>query len=225
MENVDFDDVTINLPDFYLRDSITFKNGTYIKGRYPDVVNQLPEVTYSGFYYGRIIKCFGLEMRDKHIKDGYFGFNSSMFRNGVRPNILHENLTGVVSTIHLPNQASLSGNTQKYVWPKRTMKKEYTMDFIFNQVPVLKRRNKRTKACIPDFVNYDKYILDSRLETIGCKAPYHRTERNFSICSSKENMKQAVIDISGTMGNQDFSTTPCVSMEDIRYTFDEQDVD
>jgi hypothetical protein len=154
-----------------------------------------------------------------------FGFNSSMFPNGVRPNRLQDNGTSLVTLIHLPKQALLSGDTQKYVWPKRTMKKEYTMDFIFKQVQVLKRRNKRTEACMPDFVSYDKYHLAYHLEKIGCKAPYQKTERNFSICSSNESMKQAVMDLSRPMEISDFLTTPCTSMKDIGYTFDETDVD
>ena len=78
---------------------------------------------------------------------------------------------------------------------------------------------------MPDFVSYDKHHLASHLEKIGCKAPYQRTERNFSICSSKENMKQAVMDVSRPMESSEFLTTPCTFMEDIRYTFDETDVD
>ena len=171
MEHVDFDDVTINLTDFYLRDSIRFKNGTYIEGQYPNVVNQLPKVTYSGFFYGQLTKCFGLEMRDKQIKEVYFAFNSSIFLNWVRPNEYYEKGIRILTLIHLPNKALLSGETQKYIWPKRTRKKEHTMNFIFKQVQVLKRRNKRTETCMSEFVNYDKHILNSHLETIGCKAP------------------------------------------------------
>ena len=105
------------------------------------------------------------------------------------------------------------------------MKKEYTMDFHFKQVQVLKRRDKRTYPCITDFANYDKHLLNSHVQTIGCKAPYQKTKGNFSICSSKENMKQAIMYISGTWEKYDFLTTPCTSIEDIRYTFEEFDVD
>ena len=38
-------------------------------------------------------------------------------------------------------------------------------------------------------------------------------------------MKQTVMDISGTRGNSDFLKPPCIDMEDIRYTFDELEVD
>ena len=84
MESVVFDDVSFNITDFYLSDSIKFKNGTYIEGRYPNIVNKFPEVTYIGFFYGFLTKCLGLEMRDKQMKEAYFQFNSSMFPNGVR---------------------------------------------------------------------------------------------------------------------------------------------
>ena len=99
------------------------------------------------------------------------------------------------------------------------------MDFIFNEVKILKRRNKRTETCMQDFEKYDTHLLNSHLETIGCKAPYQKTERNFSICSSKENMKQAVVDLNNVWGNSDILKPPCISMEDIRYTFNEYDVD
>jgi hypothetical protein len=219
MEYVDFDDVTINLTGFYLGDFISFKNGTFKPN-----VNQLPEVTYSGFFVGSLVKCFGLEMRDKQMKDGFFGFNSSRFSNGVRPHGQEPNETSLVTFIHLPKQALLSGDTQKFSWPKRTMKKEFEMHFDLGPPQVLKRRNKRTEACISDFVNYDNHLLNSQIEKIGCKAPYQKTERNFSICSSKESMKLAVMDINGYMGNSDFLTNPCTSMTDIRYRFSEMDM-
>ena len=86
MEKVDFDDVTLNLTDFYLNDSITFKNGSLLKGAYPNIVNKLPEVTYTGFFYSsQIMKCYGLEVREKKIREGNFGFNSSVFLDGCRP--------------------------------------------------------------------------------------------------------------------------------------------
>ena len=105
------------------------------------------------------------------------------------------------------------------------MKKEYSMDFIIKEVKILKRRDKRTETCMQDFAKYDIHLLNSHLETIGCKARYQKTKRNFSICSLKENMKHAVMDISRKRGNSDFLTPPCTSMEDIRYTFVEYDVD
>ena len=62
IEKIDFDDVTLNMTDFYLGDSITFRNGTSISGDSPNFLNQLPRVTYSGFWDFLFLKCFGLRI-------------------------------------------------------------------------------------------------------------------------------------------------------------------
>ena len=59
---IEFDDVTIDLADFYLGDAIMFKNGTIANGTYPNFLNKLPQVTFAGLYEQTkwFIKCFGL---------------------------------------------------------------------------------------------------------------------------------------------------------------------
>ena len=75
IENIDFDNVTIDLTDFYIRDLIKFRNGTTRIGTYPNIVNGLPEVTYAGFIGPYFVKCFGIRSRHSTIKYGAFELN------------------------------------------------------------------------------------------------------------------------------------------------------
>ena len=78
-EKIYFDDVTLNIADFYLGDSITFRNGTSISGDWPNFLKQLPRVTYSGFWDFMFLKCFGLRIEYRNVMYAMFQFNSSVF--------------------------------------------------------------------------------------------------------------------------------------------------
>jgi hypothetical protein len=226
MEKVDFENVTIQITDFYIGDSITWKNGSYKEGRYPNFANKLPSVSYIGFWYDNFIKCFGLRLQDKDMKNGYFGFNSSVFPNNVRPSYYQskENMKLIIS-FHLPDQMLLSENSIKYNWPKRTKTTEHTMEFELTHLEVVKRRNKRTESCVANFMNYDQDVLKKHIQGIGCRAPYQNQESNYPICSTKEKMKQTMVNLNSTENVFKILGAACTSIEDIRYTFDEIEVD
>ena len=58
IRNISFDEVTLNLADFYLRDSVRFRNGTFKRGYHPNFFQGLPQVTNSGFRGGIFKKCY-----------------------------------------------------------------------------------------------------------------------------------------------------------------------
>ena len=60
LNQIDFEDITLDLMDYYLEDTIAFHNGSYVHGMAPNFVHKKPHVTYSGFYDGQLIKCFGM---------------------------------------------------------------------------------------------------------------------------------------------------------------------
>ena len=214
LENIPYDDVTLNLADFYLGDSVQFKDGSSMVGEYPNFVNQLPQITYSGFLYKNFYKCYGINSNYKDITYINFRFNSSIYPNGVRIN------KQFLIFVHIPNQILMAGSFAKLDWPKRTKKKEYAMNFRLQQVEILKRRNKRSKPCMPHASKFDEILLDNHLETVGCKAPYQNTNKNWTICKSREKLKEANLDIFRTKKTK----TACTNAATITYTFDEQDL-
>ena len=59
MKGINFNDVSLNLADFYLHSHVRFRNGSQWYHFY-----ELPQVTYSGFRFLNLHKCFGVS----HIK-------------------------------------------------------------------------------------------------------------------------------------------------------------
>ena len=209
-----FDDVTRNLADFHLGEGVGLSNGTIIEDIHPDYPG-LPQVTYAGFRNKNFIKCFGLQAKFKNLDYMFFGFNSSLYPNGIRPT--SKRSTWVI--LHLPNQISLSWSSGKNSWPKRYEKKEYYMVFKLQQIDILKRRNKRKYPCLSDDLDFDQVVLDDYLEKVGCKAPYQRTNKSFKICASKEKIAEA--NSNHIRGENPIK--PCTSASSMIFSYDEND--
>ena len=213
LEKIDFDDVTVDMADFYLGDTIKFRNGSDIVGARPNFLNELPRVSLSGFWGTHFYKCFGLKFHYTNVASADFSFNASVFPNGIR-----ESSTFGID-LHLPNRYLMARSPGKFSWPVRQPKKEYKMYFILDQVEILKRRNKPGDPCISDDLNYDDIILNDHVRNVGCKAPYQTTISNWKICESKDEIKKAYYDV------MKYSTLkkPCTSSAPITFNFEEVD--
>ena len=213
--NITFDEVTLNLADYHLSEGVGLINGTQIYN--PDDPS-IPQVTYAGFIKSKnFIKCFGLQAKFKKVEYMFFGFNASLYPNGIRPS--SKRSTWVVW--HLPNQISLSWSSGKNSWPKRYEKKEYYMAFKLQQIDILKRRNKRKYPCSSDDLNFDQVVLDDYLEKVGCKAPYQRTNKSLEICASKEKIAEANSNLIG----REKPMKPCTSASTMIFSYDEAEYD
>ena len=220
-KKISFDNVTLNLADFYIGDDIYFRNGSYKEGESPYFIHEIPQVTYIGFYGFYFFKCYGLKPKSSywsHETDFYgasFKFNSSLFPNGIRPH----SEDSIILFLHMQDQMVVAGNYGKYSWPKRTEKKEYWMNFILTNFEIMKRRNKGNDPCLAEDSSFDQIIQQDHLINVGCKAPYQKTNEHLEICSSKEKMKEASHDIMS-------KTKPkkaCTSSGSIIFTYDEYD--
>ena len=217
-ENVDFDFVSVNLSDSYYSELIGFKNGSSKKTGWPNFFNGPLRVTFSGFYFGRLMKCFGIKLKNKDIAWGKFEFNSNVYPYKIRPK--SGKPLQPLTFIHLPNKLLLSGSTVKESWPERNNDQEYTMNFIITSVDVLKRRNKRSRKCIEDAVEYDHEIMKNHLNSIGCKPIYLNVEGNFTVCQEKEQIERAFFDINLV---QNYWTPPCTTLQNVNYRYEEID--
>ena len=218
--NINFDDVTIDFEDFYLGSAIFFRDGSHIQYLRTDAIHVLPHLTYSGLTYGMFIKCVGIDSKLTNIDFVYLMFNNSIYPKGIRPSSFYHPFSTVV-LLHLPNQIALVENLGKYTWPKRKQKSSYSMDFTLQQIDVLKRRNKRNDPCIQDDLNFDQIILDKFLDKVGCKAPYHRTNKSLELCGVKNELKEASLyslECKKTMKT-------CTSISSLTFTYDETDMD
>ena len=162
MEKVNFDHVTINISDFALAETMIFRNGTESSNGWPDFYNGQFEVTYSGFYFDILIKCFGLSLKDKKVKTGTFIFDTKMYPDGIRPKL--GNPFQPITYIHLPNQLFLPGNTEKVTWPVRNNNLGLTTSFTITSMDILKGRSKRNEPCTSVAVKYDEQVIKIMLK-------------------------------------------------------------
>ena len=91
------------------------------------------------------------------------------------------------------------------------------MVFKLQQIEILRRRDKRRDACVPDDINFDQMLLDDHLKKVGCKAPYHKTNKNMEICDGKEKISLANFDLIG----RERPIKPCTSASTIIFSYDE----
>ena len=213
-KNINFDDVTIDLVDYFLGLTIGFRNGSKITMNQPELLQELLQVTYSGFYFEVFFKCFGFSPKFENIKWFSLSLNSSLYPNGIRPSSWTPSVT-----MHLPNQLLLAGNSQKGTWPKRTKKIGYAMNFELQQLDIIIRRNKRNYPCT-DELNFDQIILDDYLQKVGCKTTYQRTNKSLEICDSQEKTKQANFDPYYV----ELAKMACRSASTLTFTYSEYDM-
>ena len=211
-DQIDFDNVTLNLSDYYLGKQIVFRNGTRLDDNSSTHLNELPQFTHAWIDYGAVIKCFGIRVHHPGVSSVIFHFNSSIFPDGIRNN------DNFKAFFHLPNKMLTGRSIVKFIWPNRTLKKEHFMRFKIKQVEILKRRNKRSEPCQRDSVNYDDYVLGKHNDKLRCKAPYH-VRINRTICTSNEKMKKSSFGPS----QHKHIMAPCTSMETIAFHYSEFD--
>ena len=216
IKDINFDDVTLNMADFYLGDRIQFKNGSYIESIAPNFNHEKPQVTFTGFWGSLFYKCFSLRTNLRDYNWLHFMFNSSMYPNGIRPHLGFP----IVVIPHLPNQLTVSGPNAEWVWKERNKKQEHQKDFAVRNMEILKRRNKKNDPCILDNLNFDQTIVNDHMDMVGCKAPYQRGNKGFKTCDSKEKMAEASADLIG-------KTKPkkaCTSIASIGFVTQETDI-
>ena len=213
MNNISFNDVTLDLADFYHGDWNVLRDGREVIGSYPNADKMKPKLTFVGATYVGFCKCFGLRITDRKIKFGNFVFNSTVISNLTRRNL--------VTFIHLPNQILLSGDSLKYTWPKRYEKHGFTMDFTVTQMEVLRRRNKRTSSCVSNSIPFDEKVMNDYATKNGCRAPFHASPKHVPICVTKEEIGEASLD--PLLMDDDIS--PCTSVRNIIFSYDEKDND
>ena len=153
---------------------------------------------------------------DKNVQSVWLLIKSNIFPSGIRPHY-----DDMIALLHYPNQLLRSLESIKYAWPKRETNDSYVMRFRINGVEILRRRNKNSRPCDNNLVNYDDHVISKHTTTVGCRAPYQNPSNKIAQCSTKDKMKEARFNLGS---NQYRTIPPCKAMEKIYYTYDESDL-
>ena len=217
LRNLDFNHVRFNWSAYFYQTPkayIVAKDGAKL-GRVPMSKYWRYYTSFIGLRSGNkaLTNCLAVEPLSSSVTNIRLRFNGSIFKNGKRRNYELRVL------LHYKRQIIRSYPTTKYLWDPRDNVTAYRMEFRVQDVEVLHRYNGRHHLCIEDWRNYDKLALETHLNEVGCRSPYHVSETNRSVCSSKEKMKESLFPISAIFMKK--FDTPCRSIEKVYYTYQE----
>ena len=222
---IDYDNVTLNILDYVGSYDVTWRNGSKSRNikESQQEVRKMHHVTYSGFINGYLVKCFGIELNVKHmkevsrIKNRYRKQMFQTYPDGLRP------VDGSFGThFHYPNQFLLSAQTSRYGWPKRKTNSGFYMYFRIKIIEYLRRRTKRKQPCLDSGKQFDDLVIDYANQQNGCRAPYQTNIKNLPICSGKENIKKAIFDL--WENKKDKIRPPCDAILHVSDIYDEYEL-
>ena len=212
-KNIDYENVTIQLFKYldYLHivgkfeDGQQYKNCTNIYNcPFATVKNNLNAFIESIQLY----KCFGVKLKEPYISDT---IGISLVFNPELRKLLAE-IRNVYMGFNFPQQV-LQDYMGVQSWNK--LNKTGNADwFKVTTVELLKRRNKPSQPCSTEWKVLDDWILNQHIKKIGCRAPYMKTNENFSICETQIKMKQSVLNWPDEAYNYD---APCQGKSHIGY--------
>ena len=210
-KSVDFDNVTIDLANYLNMMNFIWKNGSFstCNGNrfcaFGSFKNNLNLIVRRDVF----IKCFGFEPNHYHTKQ-LTGLNL-LFKSSILN--LVRNLNDITVSLNYPKQRLTKVDPGSNIWHNHF--NTYSKEVITIQmVEILERRNTIRNPCISQEINYDEFIVQKKLEQVGCKTPYHTPTafENISICESQKKMKEAAFDaFSAAHGNP----PPCRTLSSI----------
>ena len=148
---------------------------------------------------------------------------NSIFPGGLRPS----DMTFFVAFAY-PNQIYRSISSCFYTWPLRTnaSTKNYLMRFTLKSMEVLRKRKKKGEDCY-DKEDYDSKIMDTIIETSGCRPNMWSTNRTEPLCRTRKSFQE----IYAEHGDQAYRTVmdkeyidPCLNIEKLQIDYIEEDI-
>ena len=218
MLRINYENVTIDVLDYIDEYKINFGNGSVIKsdlGLSIEHSTKLVYVSYAGTYgYSYIspafFKCFALDIsRYRDLLMFRILISNNIFRNGERPTY-----RALRAVYHMPQQFTLSGVNQKWIWPYRAVNESYKMRFIIGGNTIMWKRNKQKSRCIESRDDYDDWVMQLHKNEAKCNVPYGRQDKQFPMCNTAETMKRGLVQ--GGIVERKHLDRPCKTMKSIQ---------
>lgn len=237
MLDIDYEDVTIDIKDYFLGYDITYSNNERVSYKSQDDIEpgtigwRLPYATLNVSSQ----KCFTVDIPfqpQKILRQLNIRIKTSIFPNKTRPAKLTYNPSnGDVECFsiyfHYPMQMTAGKGIEKSSWPIREKNdsKAYTMFFKLKNIEVIHNRNKRMNPCIEYLSNHDKHTFQKFVEMAGCRPPYIKTNTTLTVCTTKEEMKKT-IDVSNEyrIARDNFDKIPCRNLGRLDFGYREYDL-
>ena len=184
LTKIDYNEVTINLEDYFKRTVLIYKNGTFAKiARSADVSIH---VTANDFTMNMFRKCFTIDTKNVNMDDVQFVahiFRMELFRRYVKSK------NTILAMVHRHNQLLLADSFHFLSHDGNNSKSE-SIFIQVNKVEILRRRNKPKEPCLTNVTHWDQMEVLRYTKEVGCSAPYQKPLENFETCSTEKKMKE-----------------------------------
>ena len=192
MDLVDYDNVTVNLDDYFSFAQIKLRNdSTFLpKKLYPK-----HKVIFDGIYYERFVRCFTADIKKKDLSSVE---QIRFYYNKIQ---MGKDLTdGKVPRIQIsvnffyPGQFLMEINSPQ-ISEIGTMTQLRT-EWIIIAIEYLKRRNSRSHKCMTHWKYFDDIVRAEHMQRNGCTAPYGRSQETLPKCKTQKSIKKSIINFS-----------------------------
>ena len=187
-QKIDYDNVTLNLENYFLYATIKFA-----KEKQLQTLRLNHSVIFNG--YLRILrgddfmKCFEVAIHPDS-KQPYEQI--VLHYNKLK---LIQDLSGSLEAhmwtfwnVHSSNQFLMEVNDPKLL---ELFKTSSELFLTIKGIELLRRRNSRKKKCMQDWRNYDLAVLKEHVKSHRCRTPYQKLYLEFPKCNTKNSIKQA----------------------------------
>ena len=239
MLNISYDDVTVDLKDYFVGYDTLSDNFSVISidnfttdreghGWKPPKVN----FRHWGWKSFAIEKPYRGGGVTQFFVQTWVKIKTDLFKKQLRPHIYNYNIDsesygGFEVWFHYPGQLLHSWNLGmgKWFWPvrKRSWPKNYVMSFQRSKMESIKRRNKYNEPCEEDWSNHDKHVMEKIISNAGCRPPHWESNQGVPLCASKESMQRVLPPLT-KQGYLDYNP-PCRSVTHLPFSYDEFDED
>ena len=185
-QNIDYQNMTLDLNDYFLSASEKFLNESEFRDSNLSFIHK--EIFSGIFYNGYFAKCFSFENELKenhHIQKISLQYNKTrLFDDLGGP---EESEIGIYYNIYYPEQFLLQLSSP---YKLSMTLSHYYLTLWVDDLELLKRRSSRNKQCTETENSFDELVLSKHVETVGCRAPYIGSQPIFPICDTQEQIME-----------------------------------
>ena len=195
-KQIRFDKATLDLSLYVKSLIIGFRPETKKPREYCQGIDSCPFVSFKNNYNGFVehinrlndfIKCFGFSINKMYSKEVNYLFISF---NKTFSSVLQQ-FPGVQIMMNYPGQLLMKKGVDQSIWTDPN-ENETANTLNVDLIEMLIHRDKLTDRCLHKSKSYDDMILELHMKEVGCRAPYHSTNLDFSICETSKEMKEYV---------------------------------
>lgn len=186
-ERVRYENVTINLKDYFTHAFIELTDGTLIRKQKNDLKH---EIIFNGFYQKNyFLRCQSVLVDKENIrkiKNMYFYYNKQKMFEDIQVPPQHS--LKVYTGVYYPNQFLVEVHPLKYMYLSRM---HGGLNVVIEGIEILKRRYSHNRQCKKDGRFYDNLVMQRHIESIGCRPPYLSPNNSYPMCRNIKDMKKS----------------------------------